>query len=179
MRSWPLHIVFAIILVGSLVARERAGDVLNESGDLEPAVIRVAQSQGLVFRGSATIADTDVRALKFEAPRCIGALMVTLLDSAFDQDVGGQSARKQGNLLRYVYIDSTWDKPVRLAFFIERTKYAALATFGLTSYLPSWHLLRVESPPQCQIANGIDWRMVWDRNYLANYAKSPPLIGAH
>jgi hypothetical protein len=33
-------------------------------------------------------------------------------------------------VLRYVYIDRAWEKPDRLGFFIERIKYALLATFG-------------------------------------------------
>lgn len=54
-------------------------------------------------------------------------------------------------MLRYVYIDRTWDKPDHLAFFVDRMKYAVLATFGLTRYLPSWHLLRVELPPNVRL----------------------------
>jgi hypothetical protein len=144
MRAWPLHVIFAIILVGSLAARERADDVLNESGNLEPAVMRVARSHGLVFRQYTTIADTDVRALVFEAPGCSRPVLLVLLMTTFDQDVVMRSAREQGDVLRYVYIDRTWDKPDRLAVFIERMKYAALATLGLTRYLPSWHLLEVK-----------------------------------
>jgi hypothetical protein len=173
-RTWPLHIVFAIILVGSLATRERAGDVLSER-DLEPAVIRVAHSRGLVFRQYTTIADTDVRALIFRASRCPRPVLVTVVSGTFDQDLGARTAREQGDELRYIYIDRTWGKPDPLAFFIERMKYAVLATFGLTPYLPSRYLLRVESPPQCRIADAIDWRMVWNRNYLGNRTR----IGSH
>lgn len=136
MRTWTLHIVFAIILVGSLAARERTGDVLSESGDLEQAVIRVAQSHGLVFRQHTTRADASIHALIFEASRCSRPVQVTLLRGAFDQDLGARTARERGDGLRYVYIDRTWGQPDQLAFFIERMKYAALATFGLTPYVP-------------------------------------------
>lgn len=43
-----LHVAFVIILVGSLGARERAGDVLSERGSHEPAVISVARSQAFI-----------------------------------------------------------------------------------------------------------------------------------
>ena len=46
MRAWPLHFVFALILVGSLAAKARTTDVLDESS-LEPATIRVARSQSV------------------------------------------------------------------------------------------------------------------------------------
>ena len=45
-------------------------------------------------------------------------------------------------------------------------KYAALATFGLTRYVPSGHLLLVDSPLRCQTADAIDWRDVWNRDYI-------------
>jgi hypothetical protein len=60
MKPWLLHVVFAIILVGSLAAKERTIDVLVDSGNLEPAPMRVARSQGLTFREYTAITDTDV-----------------------------------------------------------------------------------------------------------------------
>jgi hypothetical protein len=68
MKAWLLHVVFATILVGSLAAKERTADMLVESGNLEPAVLRVARSHGLAFREYITITGTDVRALVFEPP---------------------------------------------------------------------------------------------------------------
>ena len=166
MRAWPLHVVFAIILVGSLAAKMRTTDVLVEKGDLEPAVTRVARLHGLTFREYVTIADTDVRALVFEAPGCSRPVLVVSLLVTFDQEPVVRSAREPHYALRYVYIDQTWDRPDRLAVFVERIKYAALATFGLTQYVPSWHLLLIEAPSHCQTADAIDWRIVWDRDYL-------------
>jgi hypothetical protein len=46
-------------------------------------------------------------------------------------------------------------------------KYRVLATFGLTEYTPSWYLILVETPKNCRTAAAIDWRSVWNRNYLA------------
>ena len=165
MRPWPLHVVFATILVGSLAAKERAADMLVDVDDLdrETAVMRVARSQGLAFRENATVA--NLPALVFEAPGCSRPVLVVLRIS-FDDEPLVQSAREQGGVLRYAYIDGTWEKPDRLAFFIQRMKYAALATFGLTRYVPSGHLLLVDSPPRCQAADAIDWRNVWNRDYV-------------
>ena len=76
-------------------------------------------------------------------------------------------ARERGDIIRYVYIDRIWDKPNRLARLAERMKYAALASFGLTPYVPWGHLLLVASPPRCEIATAIDWRNMWNRDYIA------------
>lgn len=166
MRTWPLHVVFAIILVASLAARERATDVLAESGNLEPAIMRVALSHALTFQQYTTITGTDVRALVFEAPGCSRPVLVVSLFTTFDQEPIVLSAREHGDVLRYVYIDRAWDKPDRLAVFVERIKYAVLATLGLTRYVPSWHLLLIKSPSPCRVADAIDWRPVWNRDYL-------------
>jgi hypothetical protein len=120
--------------------------------------MHVAQSHGLAFRENATLPGTSLPALAFEAPGCSrpGA-------GHFARELRRRGARaicpEQGDALRYVYIDHTWEKPDRLAFFVERMKYAALATFGLTRYVPSGHLLLVDSPSPCAAANTIDWGM--------------------
>jgi hypothetical protein len=170
MRAWPSHIVFAAILVGSLAARDRTADLLVESGNLQAAIIRVARERGLPFRGYTTIQDTDIRGLKFAAPGCTHPLLVVLLPTNFDQEWLARSAREPDYLLRYVYIERNWDKASPMAVVVERAKYAALAVFGLTRYVPSWHLLLVESPPDCQAVNDIDFRLAWSRDYLAEPA---------
>jgi hypothetical protein len=165
MRAWLVHAAFAIILLGSLAARGQS-DVLDESASLEPAVISVARSQGLVFRHHTAIAHSDLDALVFEAPGCPRPILLVVLMSTFDQDPILRSAREQGDMLRYIYIDNSWKEPDHLAVMVGRLKYSALAIFGLTPYLPSWHLLAVESPESCQAVDRGDWRNVWKRDYV-------------
>jgi hypothetical protein len=126
----------------------------------------VARANGLAFRGYTTIAGTDIQALGFKAAGCSRSLLVVVLSVTFDQEAVVRAARQPGYALRYVYIDRSWDEPHRLAVFIERMKYAILALFRLTHYVPSWRLLLIEVPPDCPIVDGIDWRMVWSRDYL-------------
>jgi hypothetical protein len=176
MRAWPLHVAFATILVGSLAAKERAADLLVDVDDVarETAVMRVARSHGLTFRdyGALPGSGASLRALAFEAPGCSLPVLVVLRVS-FDEEPLLHSTREHGDVLRYVYIGRSWEKPDRLAFFVERMKYAALATFSLTRYVPSGHLLLVESPWQCQAADAIDWRSVWNRDYVGAARAGP------
>jgi hypothetical protein len=166
MRAWPIHIVFATLLAGSLAAKERANDVLADvdTVDREAAVTRVAQSQGLTFRENMTIAG-NMPALAFAAPSCSRPVIV-ILRVTFDAEPLFAAAREQGDVLNYVYIDRSWGKPDRLPYFVERMKYAALATFGLSRYVPSAHLLLVDASPDCRAADAIDWRDVWNRDYI-------------
>jgi hypothetical protein len=75
--------------------------------------------------------------------------------------------REERNVRRYVYIDRSWQKPDRLAFFVQRMKYALLKTFRLTRYDPNPRVLLVDAPLGCQIVDRIDWRNVWNRDYIA------------
>jgi hypothetical protein len=163
MRRWPLHAIFAVILVGSLAAKYQTTDLFTKSANFESAVIRVAQTHGWGFRDYTTIRDTDNRALVFEAPGCARPVLVVLSLVTFDQDPIARSALEPGYVLRWIYIDRSWDKADALAVITQRAKYAVLQAFGLSQYAPSWDLLLLESPAECHLANEIDWRMAWSR----------------
>jgi hypothetical protein len=166
MRAWPLHLVFATLLVGSLAAQQRTADMLVEidPGDLAAAVTRVAQSHGLAFRDHQTVYG-NVAALTFDAPGCSRPVTVALQVNFDFAPFVQSSTHESSEVARYVYINRSWERPNRLAFFIYRMKYAALATFGLTHYVPGGHLMLVQSPPDCQSAGVIDWSNVWNRDY--------------
>jgi len=167
MRARLQHAVFAAILLGTLVTKERTGDVFAEAGSMEPAIIRAAQSQGLVFRGYREVTYADLRALKFEAPGCAQFVSVAVLTVALEQEPLVRSAPEEGNVRHYVYIDRMWNAPNRLAVFFARINHAAFAAFGLSRYVPSWHLLLVDAPLGCSAVDSVDWRLVWDRDYRA------------
>lgn len=159
------HAVFAIILVGSLTARPRAGEPLPDSIRLEPAVLRVASAYGWHLREHRTV--SGVEALVFDAPGCSQPVEVIFRLPTFEEETIMQFARKPGYARRYVYIDKVWNTPDPWAAFVQRIKYSALFAFGLTDYAPSWHLLQVEAPAICQAAEAVDWLPVWRRDERA------------
>jgi hypothetical protein len=172
MRAWPLHALFTMLLVASLVARERAGgDVLSEPADMEPAVIRLAQSLGLAYRGLAPLADSDARVLSFDARDCPRPVLIAVLAVSLEAAPVLAEVGAPGDHRRYVYFDQSWTSPERFALLRERAKLAALALAGLTRDVPSWHMLLIEAPQGCRAAEAIDWRPVWDRDYLASAQK--------
>ncbi len=74
---------------------------------------------------------------------------------------------ERGYLRRHIYFDRTWDRPEPWQAFIERIKYRVFTMLRLTEYEPSQNLLMVEAPAHCQAAEAIDWRPVWNRDYVA------------
>jgi hypothetical protein len=167
MRVWPARILFAGLLVGSLAAKDGSIDVLPDTPDLEPTVIRVAQAGGLAFRQKTTFAGTDIPVLTFGAADCSLPVLVALLSLTLEEDPTIRSSREPGYALRYVYIERSWEGPSRLTVYVERVKYVVLAMLHLTRYTPFRHVLLVETPPQCPIADDVEWQEIWR-------ATSPP-----
>jgi len=166
-KTWLTHIVFAVILIGSLTANQQASDVLADSGDNEATVIRIARANGLALRKDQPIAG-GITTLVFDAPDCTRPVSVTLLSITFEQmpvvqDFPGQ----HDNNRRYVYLNRIWNRPERLPVFFVWKMQRVLEMFGLTRYVPSRYMLLVDNPSGCRAADAIDWRNVWDRNYLS------------
>jgi hypothetical protein len=153
--------------------------VLRDRDDIAPAVIGVARSHGLKLEEETATLTGPVRTLAFEAPACgrpvlISLLFVTLEEEPVVRAVGGQS-----DVVRYVYLDRTWNAPDRLSVFFEWKKHKALALFGLAQYVSSRYMLRLAWPPGCGVADTIDWRTVWNRDYLATVRDAeirPPVM---
>ena len=168
MRAWAGHAVFATILMGSLAAQNRAADWPDNKSArlLEPAILRVAGSYGLNLHEYRTTSGTTSRTLVFEALGCSQPVKVSLRLSTFEEESLMESAPEQGYTRRYIYFNRSWDTPDPRAAFVQRMKYGVLAAFGLTEYVPSWYLILVETPKNCRTAAAVDWRSVWNRNYL-------------
>jgi hypothetical protein len=177
MRAWPLHIVFASMLAGSLAAKELGADLPVDPAAFEPAVIGVARAQGLAFQGYETLTGTDIRAMVFAAPGCSRPLLIVVLQAGLDRQAIVHLNGEESDVLRYVYIDRSSEKPDRLVFFVERMKYALLKTFRLTRYDPIPRVLLVDAPSRCLIADRIDWRNAWNRDYLAAVRTDPEAAG--
>jgi len=159
-----VHVLFAIVIIGSLAAKSGSTEVLSRNGNFEPAVIRTAELNGWAFRDHSTIDNTDLPILVFDVPNCAQPVLVSLVLVTFDGDSVIRSARRPGYGLRYFYIDREWDAPNRLGLFIERAKYAALAVVGRTQYVPSADVLLVQAPLDCRLDHEPDWRPVWRRD---------------
>ena len=165
MRVGLQHAVFGVILVVTLAANATTKDVLEDTGNFDPAILRVAESSGLIFLGRASEIDSGLQPLSFEAPSCSSPIRVTVMNITFEQDA--LTHETSGYVTRYVYIDQTWDKPDPTGILLKRTSQALYAMFGQTRYMPSWHLLRIDAPLDCTAAEGVAWSLVWDRAYLA------------
>jgi hypothetical protein len=169
MRVWAAHAAFATILIGSLVARERASVAPISSASFESAVLRVARSQGLRIREDRA-SPAGLRALAFDAPGCSQPIFVitrftTLEDEPVIQATPIEYAYQHDYLRWYVYVDQKLDRPDPRAIFVQRMEYGLLSMFGLTEYSPfgSTFMLEVDAPRDCAAADALDWRSAWSR----------------
>lgn len=166
MKLWA-HAVFAAILIGSLASRERSPEAPVTDTGVGEVVASVGRSQGLSLREYRTSAENGERIMAFDVPGCPKPMSVILRIATFEDEATTESPTPQGYQKQYVYFDRKWDSPRPSAVLIQRMKYSFLALFGRTDYATSNLVLEVEAPRECQAAEGVDWRPVWSRAYLA------------
>lgn len=175
MSRWIGHALFVLILAASLIANGQTAETPSGREALSAAVITVAQANGLAFAGAATVAQGTAPALAFTSKTCAAPVLVGFLSVTFEQVPLLEAANSAGRTLRFVYYDRSWQRPSRAAIFWERKSQAAMAVFGLTANVPSNYMLLVSSPPGCRVADGVDWRLVWNRRYLAGLPANAPI----
>jgi hypothetical protein len=126
--------VFVAILVGTLIARARFGDVFPKENIniVASAVIAAAQSRALMFHNYTSADGADLPVLTFAAPGCTRPLYVAVLVTTLEQTTVVGSLRQQGYRRYYAYFGRVWQRPDRRAIFLKQKKQAILATLGLT-----------------------------------------------
>ena len=170
MKARVGHALFALILGGSALANARPTNPPAEAGQLAAAVINVARSNDLTFRGRTTLANHLIDALTFDAKDCRESITVALLSVMSEQVPLLETQNLEGRPLRFVFYDRRWRTPDRISIAWERKEQKALALFGLTRFVPSEYMLAIAAASDCKTANAIDWQNVWDRHYLASLA---------
>lgn len=157
------HAVFAALLIGSLLSRERSAEAPVDDSDLVSAVLRVGRSEGLRFLEYGANTTGWGRAMAFSVPGCSRPLLATWRPATFEDAAAAVSVPQQGYRRNYVYFDRKWDSPDRWAVSMQRIKYGLLAMFGRTDYATSDLILQIDAPRDCPAAQSLDWRPAWSR----------------
>jgi hypothetical protein len=165
------HALFALILTGSVLTNARPNAPPAEANQLAAAIIDVARSNNLLFRGETTLANLGLTTLAFDAKGCREPISIALLSIDLEQLPWLRALDRENRMLDFIYYDRRWREPDRVSIFWEHKKQQALAVVGLTSFVPSPYLLGIMAPSGCNAADAIDWRQIWDRRYLARLAR--------
>jgi hypothetical protein len=163
MKPRLIHIVFGAILLASIAVDRQAGDVLDQNDDIAPAVIRVAQSHGLTLAEEPLATEQGARRLYFNAPDCGQPVSIAFLSVTMEEEPLMRATGRQSDVVRYAYLDRSWDAPDRFAAFFIWKEHRALLLLGLTPYVATRYMLRVSSPSGCRSIDNIDWQDVWKR----------------
>jgi hypothetical protein len=171
MKAGVGYALFAAILGGSVLANGRPTDhPRDETQRFVAAVVNVARSNNLTFRGRTALANNLIDALTFDAKDCREPITVALLSIVSEQAPLLESQNQEGRTLRFVYYDRRWRTPDRVSITWERKEQKALAVFGLARFVPSHYMLGIAAASDCKAGDAIDWQPVWDRQYLATLA---------
>jgi hypothetical protein len=170
MKARVGHTLFALILGGSILTNARPADPPADAEQMAAAVINVARSNNLIFRGRTNLANHLIDALTFDAKDCREPITVALLLLLAEQIPLLETQDLEGRTLRFIFYDRHWQMPNRASITWEREEQKALAIFGLTRFVPSQYMLAIAAASDCKAADAIDWQDVWDRRYLASLA---------
>lgn len=173
MKARVGHALFALILTGSVLANARPDDPPADANQMAAAIIDVARSNNLSFRGQTTLPNLGLTTLAFDAKGCREPISVALLSIDTEQQTLLKTLTPETRMLYFVYYERRWREPDRLAIFWEQKKQQALAVVGLRSSAPSPYLLGITAPLGCSAADAIDWRQIWDQRYLARPVSQP------
>jgi hypothetical protein len=122
MRVLAFHAVFAAILIGSLVAHERATGVLvNDLRLQEQAVFRAARSHGLILHEHQT--ESKFLNLVLEGSGCSQPVTIIFRSITFEEQAAIQPDADLGYVRRYFYIELKSEKADPWTVWIERVKY--------------------------------------------------------
>lgn len=170
MKARVGHALFALVLGGSVLANARPTQPPAKAEQLVDAVINVARSNDLTFRGRTTLANHLVDALIFDAKGCSEPVTVAVLSVLAEQAPLLEAQNLEGRTLRFAFYDRRWRTPSRPLIVWERKEQTVLALFGLTRFVPSEYMLAIAASSGCKAVDTIDWQNVWDRRYLASHA---------
>jgi hypothetical protein len=167
------HALFALILTGSVLTNARPDDPPADPNQLAAAIIDVARSNNLSFRGQTSLANLGFTTLAFDAKGCREPISIALLSIDLEILSWLKARTPENQTLQFIYYDQRWREPDRVSIFWEQKKQQALAVVGLTSSVPSPYLLGITTPSGCNAADAIDWQQIWDRRFVARPARQP------
>lgn len=155
-----LRCVLAALLLGTVADKVQVASVDNS--DTRAVVVQGLLRQGLSVAPSPRDADFPDTAY-LAAPGCDRPLQVMPLSLSLQEAPLREAVTVTDYRRRYIYLGQTWPAPDRIGLRLAWLQHKVRSVLGLGrhSALPKTVLL-VAEPPECRIAENIDWSALWE-----------------
>jgi hypothetical protein len=155
-----LRCVFLVMLLAAAADRIRASFEVED--DRLDTIINALAQQGLVASKHYLQLPKDVRdSVEFVAPGCDRVVRVLPASLSLHELPLLEAIVERDYRRHYIYLGHIWDKPDRFALRMAWLKLRVASGLGRVRYgLPKTMLL-VATPPECDVAQKIDWGLVW------------------
>jgi hypothetical protein len=149
------------------VAIQTQGPVDSDREKLASNVLEVLAAKGLDARVAPPPArDILPVAAQFQAPGCSDHIEVVLFHINLQEAPLFDAVLKPNYVRLFAYLDETWLTENRMGMRLTWLKHRVRSVLGLSRFIRSKDGLLIVSPPGCQIAQTVDWSLVWDRRTM-------------
>jgi hypothetical protein len=163
--------VFALLVLAAAVSRLLA-DPQSEI-DMRAVVSGMLARQGFEPRLSTQGPGNALASVDIDIAQCAGTLKIVPLELTVAEEPWLSEVLDPKAAKRFVYLEGTWHDVNRIGMRLEWLRHRVPAMLGMSRYIAHpWALLLV-GPPGCNVAEIVDWRMMWDRRALAQHRLSP------
>lgn len=168
-----LRAVFVSLLLLTVVTQTQ-GPLDSDRERLTRNVLEVLAGQGLSARAALPPArDILPVAAQFQAPGCGDRIEVLLFHINLQEAPLFDAVLKPNYARQFAYLDETWFSENRLGMRLTWLKHRVRSVLGLSRFMRSKDGLLIVSPPGCQIAQTVDWSLVWDRRTMTPARVAP------
>jgi hypothetical protein len=159
--------VFALLVLATVASRLSADPQLQY--DMRAVVTSMLASQGFEPRLSPQGPGNALPSVDIDIARCGGTVKIMPLELTVPEWQWLSEAIDPKAAKRFVYLEGTWHDVDRIGMRLEWLRHRIPAMFGMGRYVTDSVALLLVGPPGCNLAEIVDWRMMWDRRALAQH----------
>jgi hypothetical protein len=157
-----LRVVFMLMLLAAAVDKIRASS--EEPDDAPRTIMNALAQQGIVASKDALPLPDDIKdSVVFVPAGCDRVVRVLPASLSLHELPLLEAVVERDYRRRYIYLGNTWDRPDRFALRLAWFKLKLTSGLWPGRYVLPRTLLLVATPPECDVAERIDWARLWQR----------------
>jgi hypothetical protein len=170
MNNWIVRGLLLGLLLSSITIRATSGNDAGASVSISEAILHLMASRGFSYRGTTNIESGALVSMVFDTPHCSRPLQVVPTLRNFQANAFFDQIGAPGDARSFAYLDQVSRQADSRGMFFDYVKQRALELVGMTSYQPDSAMVMISEPEGCDIASGIDWTMLWKKDFRSRVA---------
>jgi hypothetical protein len=170
MNRWIIRCLLLGLFFASVTIRATSGNQDGAGVDINEAILHLMASRGFSYTGTTTIEDGALNSMAFDTPFCRRPLQIVPTDRTFEANALFDKIGASGDARIFAYLGVISRRADRRDMLFEHFKQRVLELIGMTPYQLDSKMVMISEPEGCDIASGIDWKLLWQRDYRSRAA---------